>query len=95
MKTTPSRAMTEPTDSSMPPVMMTKPSPIENRPNRPTRLAVLARLIGEQEARIDERDDGADDEDQDEQAEIFLQHQVRLCLTTAVRRRRAAARSPR
>ena len=39
--------MIEPTDSSMPPVMMTKPSPIENRPNRPIRLAVLARLIGD------------------------------------------------
>ena len=44
---TPSSAMIEPTDSSMPPVMITKPWPIENIPKRPTRLAVLAMLIGE------------------------------------------------
>ena len=45
---------------------------MEKMPNRPTRLAVLERLIGEQEARIDQRDDGADHEDQDQQAQIFL-----------------------
>ena len=44
---TPSSAIIEPTDSSMPPVMMTKAWPIANRPNRPIRLAVLARLIGD------------------------------------------------
>ena len=32
MKTTPSSAKTEPIDRSMPPVMITKPSPIENSP---------------------------------------------------------------
>src|SRR3982074_1973868 len=31
----------------MPPVMITRPSPSENSPNRPIRLAVLARLIGD------------------------------------------------
>ena len=44
---TPSSAIIEPTDSSMPPVMMTKPWAIENMPNRPIRLAVLARLLGD------------------------------------------------
>src|SRR5690349_24688452 len=47
MKITPSSAKTEPIDRSMPPVMMTKPSPIENMPNRPIRLAVLARFTGD------------------------------------------------
>ena len=32
MKMTPSKANIEPTDSSMPPVMITKPTPMENRP---------------------------------------------------------------
>src|ERR1700730_16662025 len=31
----------------MPPVMITRPSPSENSPNRPIRLAVLPRLIGD------------------------------------------------
>ena len=70
--------MTEPTDSSMPPVMMTKAWPIEKMPNRPIRFAVLARLIGEQEARIDDRHDRADHQDQDQQAEILLAHRP-LC----------------
>src|SRR4051812_42679022 len=47
MKIAPRRAKTEPTDSSMPPVMMTNPSPMENRPKSPMRLAVLAMLMGE------------------------------------------------
>ena len=46
-KSTPRSAITEPTESSMPPVMITKPCPIANRPKRPTRFAVLARLIGD------------------------------------------------
>ena len=46
-KSTPSSAITEPTESSMPPVMMTKPWPMAKRPKRPTRFAVLARFIGE------------------------------------------------
>ncbi len=46
-KTTPSNAMIEPTESSMPPVMMTKAWASENMPKRPMRLAVLDRLIGE------------------------------------------------
>ena len=66
--------MIEPTDSSMPPVMMTKAWPMENMPNRPIRLAVLAMLIGRQEARVDDRDHGADHQDQDEQTEVFLVH---------------------
>src|SRR5262245_5040790 len=47
MKITPSSAKIDPTERSMPPVMMTNPSPSENRPNRPIRLAVLARLSGD------------------------------------------------
>src|SRR5262244_3571753 len=47
MKMTPSSAMIEPTDSSMPPVMMTKACASENRPKRPTRFAVFDRLIGD------------------------------------------------
>ena len=46
-KMTPSSAITDPIDSSMPAVTMTKASAIENSPNRPIRLAVLARLIGD------------------------------------------------
>ena len=44
--------MIEPTDSSIPPVMITKPWPIENMPKRPTRLAVFAMLIGRKEERV-------------------------------------------
>src|SRR6266851_1018628 len=44
---TPNRANIEPIARSMPPVMMTKPSPIENSPNRPIRFAVLPRLMGD------------------------------------------------
>src|SRR6185312_11505072 len=47
MKMTPSSASIEPTERSMPLVMMTKPWPMEIRPNRPTRLAVFDKLIGE------------------------------------------------
>ena len=47
---------------------------MENRPNRPTRLAVLARLIGERKRGLMMRHDRADHEDQHEKAEIFLQH---------------------
>src|SRR5262245_34051551 len=44
MKIVPRSAISDPTDSSMPPVMMTKASPIEKRPNRPTWFAVLERF---------------------------------------------------
>ena len=64
--------MIEPTDSSMPPMMMTKASAMAKMPNSPTWLAVLERLIGEQKARIDEGDDRADHQDQDEQAQVFF-----------------------
>ena len=74
MKRTPSSANTEPTDRSMPPVMMTKPSPIENRPNSPTRLAVLREVDRRQEARIEDGDHGGDHQDQDEEAEVLLEH---------------------
>src|SRR5688572_27039071 len=47
MKTTPSSAMIEPTDSSMPPEMMTKACATANMPNRPIRFAVFDRLIGD------------------------------------------------
>ena len=43
---TPTSAITEPTESSMPPVMMTKAWPIAKMPNRPTRLEVFEILIG-------------------------------------------------
>ena len=66
--------MIEPTESSMPPVMMTKAWASENRPNRPIRLAVLDRLIGDRKRGLMMRDGGADDEDQEEEAQIFLQH---------------------
>ncbi len=46
-KITPNKAKIDPTERSMPPVMMTKPWPIANRPNSPIRFAVFARLIGE------------------------------------------------
>src|SRR5262245_19307409 len=46
MKIVPRSAIIEPTDSSMPPVMITKASPIANRPNSPTWFAVLDRLAG-------------------------------------------------
>ena len=88
-KITPSRAKIEPIDRSMPPVMMTKPSPIENSPNRPIRLAVLARLIGEMKRGLMMRDDGAHDQDQNEQAEIFFQH-ARSPLPEVACRQRAA-----
>ena len=40
-------AIMEPTDSSMPPVIMTKASAIANMPNSPTRLAVLEMFTGD------------------------------------------------
>ena len=58
----------------MPPVMMTMPSPIENRPNRPMRFAVLPRLIGDRKRGFSDGDDQPDDDDQHEQPEILLQH---------------------
>ncbi len=39
--------ITEPEDSSMPPVMMTRAWPMAKIANRPTRLAVLARFTGD------------------------------------------------
>ena len=62
--------------SSMPPVMMTKPWPIAKRPNRPIRLAVLARLIGDRKRGLMMRDDRADHQDQDEKPEVLLQHRA-------------------
>ena len=44
MNSTPSNAITEPTDSSIPPMMMTKASAMEKMPNNPTWLAVFERL---------------------------------------------------
>ena len=58
----------------MPPVMMTKPWPMAKRPNRPTRFAVLARLIGERNRGLIDRHDGADHEDQDQEPEVLLLH---------------------
>ena len=49
-KRTPRSAMTDPTERSMPPVMMTNPWPIANMPNNPTRLAVFPRLIGDRKS---------------------------------------------
>ena len=66
--------MTEPTESSMPPVMMTKASAIEKMPKSPIRLAGVGQVDRREEARIDERDGGADDDDEDEKAEILLEH---------------------
>src|SRR5450432_995950 len=42
--------MTEPTESSIPPVIMTIACPIEKMPNNPMRFAVLATLIGERKS---------------------------------------------
>ena len=71
---TPSRANIEPIERSMPPVMMTMPSPIENRPNRPMRFAVLPRLIGDRKRGFRMETTSADHDDQQEQTEILLQH---------------------
>src|SRR3954470_5899117 len=46
-KTTPRSAITEPTESSIPPVMITKASAIENSPKSPIRLPVLERFTGD------------------------------------------------
>jgi hypothetical protein len=73
MKSTPTSAITEPTDNSMPPVMMTKAWPIADRPKSPTRLEVLAMLTG---SRIENGHDRADSQDQDEKEEVFLIHAV-------------------
>src|SRR3954452_24845633 len=43
-KNTPRRAKTEPTDNSIPPVMMTSPTPIEIRPKSPIWLARFIRF---------------------------------------------------
>ena len=45
VKMTPISANIEPTDSSMPPVMMTKAMPIENTPNRPIRMPVTRLMM--------------------------------------------------
>jgi hypothetical protein len=46
-KTTPISANIDPTDSSIPAVMITSPWPIENSPYRPTRLAMFTRFTVE------------------------------------------------
>ena len=74
VKTTPISANIEPTESSMPPVMMTSPSPMLNRPNRPIRLAMLTRLTGDRKRGLIDAVIAADDQDQDEEAEVLLVH---------------------
>ena len=71
---TPSSAKIEPMDRSMPPVMMTKPSPIENSPKKADQICRVREVDGRDEARVHRRDRGADHEDQDEEAELLLQH---------------------
>ena len=71
---TPSSAMIEPTDSSMPPVMMTKPWPMREDAEQADEIGGVGEVDRRQEARVDERDDRADDEDQDEETQVFLQH---------------------
>ena len=44
---TPSSANADPTDRSMPPVMMTRPSPRLKMPNAPISRAVFCRLAGD------------------------------------------------
>ena len=78
MNSTPSSATIAPTDSSMPPVRMTKACAIAMMPNSPIWLAVLEMFAGEQEARVDDRDDRADDQDQHQQADVLLEDHVGL-----------------
>ncbi len=79
----------------MPPVMMTKPSPMENRPKSPIRLAVLAMLMGERKRGLMIAVDGPHHQDQNEKPQILLQHGAVLSaladLNGAYARRRAAA----
>ena len=63
--------MIEPTDSSMPPEMMTKAWATAKRPNRPIRLAVLDRLIGDRKRGLMIATTAPDDQDQDEQPEVL------------------------
>ena len=58
----------------MPPVMITKPWPMAKSPKRPTRFAVLARLIGDRNRGLMQRDDRADHQDQDQEPEVLLLH---------------------
>ena len=44
MNITPSSANMEPIERSIPPVMITSPSPIENTPNRPIRFAMFEQV---------------------------------------------------
>ena len=86
--------MIEPTDSSMPPVMITKAWPMAKMPNSPTRLAVFPKLIAERKERIYHRHHRAHHEDQDEKAYVFLEHDARP-LNECSRQPQAAARCAR
>ena len=71
---TPSSAIIEPTDSSMPPVMMTKPCADREQAEEADQVGDVREVDRREELRVDGRGDGADHEDQHEQAEILLKH---------------------
>ena len=71
-KSTPSSAIIEPTDSSMPPVMMTKACADREEAEQADQVGRVGEVDRREEARVDDGDDGADHQDQDEQAEVFL-----------------------
>ena len=72
----PISAITEPTDSSMPPVRMTMDCPSADNPNMPTRLAVLAILIGNMKRGLIIVTTAPDRQNEDQQAQIFLGHSM-------------------
>ena len=69
MKMVPSSAIIEPTDSSMPPVMI---DAIANRPNNPTWLAVFERLAGSRNRGLMSATAVPTSDDEDQEAEILL-----------------------
>ena len=69
---TPRRANAEPTDRSIPPVMMTRPSPRLKMPNAPISRAVFCRLAGDMKRGLSTVTIDAQDEQQQEDRKLFL-----------------------
>ena len=69
---TPSSAIIEPTDSSMPPVMMTKPCGDGEDAEKADEVGGIGDVDRRQEPRVDDRDHRADDDDQHQEPEVFL-----------------------
>ena len=69
---TPSSAHSDPTDRSMPPVMITTPTPMLKMPYMPTSRATFCRLAALRNWGLSADDGGAQRQQQQENADLFL-----------------------